>query len=92
MNFTSNIAFIRYTKMDVEWSSILVKKYLKLSWMDMKKGPCMSQWIKWKEKLDFYKGIGNVKCICLAKGHTTQWSILKVLFLHHIWNRFWNNK
>lgn len=36
------------------------------------KGPCMSQFIKWKGKLDWYEWMENDKRFCFAKGQTSQ--------------------
>lgn len=45
----------------------------------IKKGPHISKWIKWKEKVDLHEWIWNDKNLCFSKGITSFGSPLSIL-------------
>lgn len=81
MEFTSNFDCIKYTQVDLEWFSIIVRKYLKPSWLGIRKWPhiiTVNQVVK--REVDLYEWFGKDRGFCLAKEHTIQWSSCTFLF------------
>ena len=61
-------------------SSTMVRKYLKLSWVILAKGPQTSQWIRSKAHLDRWLKKGKGNHFYLAMGQSAQSLLLCTLF------------
>ena len=71
----SDLAFIRYTLIDLVASSTIVRKNLKPSWVQIDYGPQTSTWIKANGSVHILLFEGNSNLFCLAKGQIVQMSL-----------------